>query len=82
MESIINKAIKDISGYRTFSDTIDIKFVCALLENVYLKEEIAQIEDILNDITEEQIRIAGEKTYDEVSFIKGANWIIQKLKNK
>ena len=82
MESIINKAIKDISGYRTFSDTIDIKFVCALLENVYLKEEIAQIEDILNDITEEQIRIAGEKTYDEVSFVKGANWIIQQLKNK
>jgi hypothetical protein len=82
MESIINKVIKDISGYRTFSDTIDIKFVCALLENVYLKEESAQIEDILNDITEEEIRITGGKTYDEVSFIKGANWIIKKIKNK
>jgi len=39
----IQKAIEDINGYRTFSDQIDIRFVCSLLKNVYLKEEKEQM---------------------------------------
>ncbi len=42
MKTAIQKAIEDINGYSTFSDQIDIKFVCALL-NVYLEEEKEQM---------------------------------------
>lgn len=43
MSTAIQKAIEDIKGYRTFSDVIDIRFVCALLQNVYLEEEKKQM---------------------------------------
>lgn len=42
MKTAIQKAIDDIKGYRSFSEKIDIRFVCALLK-VYMDEEEAQI---------------------------------------
>lgn len=43
MKTAIEQAIEDINGYRSFSDQIDIKFVCSLLKNVYIKEEKKQM---------------------------------------
>jgi len=43
MKTAIEKAIEDIKGYRSFSNVIEISFVCALLRNVYMGEEKAQI---------------------------------------
>lgn len=42
-KTVIQKAIEDINGYRSFSDQIDIRFVCSLLKNVYLEEEKEQM---------------------------------------
>lgn len=49
MKTAIEKAIEDIEGYRSFSDTIEIRFVCALLRNMYLGEEKRQIIDAVED---------------------------------
>jgi hypothetical protein len=43
MKTSIQEAIDDINGYRTFSDKIDIKFVCSLLKHVYLEKEKKQM---------------------------------------
>lgn len=45
MKTAIEKAIEDIEGYRSFSNVIEIGFVCALLRNVYMGEEKALIID-------------------------------------
>lgn len=45
-KTAIQQAIEDIKSYRSFSETIDIRFVVRLLENVYL------------DIEKEQLNIA------------------------
>lgn len=42
MKTTIEKAIEDINGYRSFSDQIDVRFVCSLLRT-YLKEEKEQM---------------------------------------
>ena len=49
MKTAIEKAIEDIEGYRSFSDTIDIRFVCALLRNVYMREEETQLIEAKNN---------------------------------
>lgn len=47
-QTAIKQAINDIKGYRSFSEMIDIKFVVALLENVYKEKEREQIIDAWN----------------------------------
>ena len=42
MKTAIQQAIEDINGYRTFSDQIDVRFVCSLLKT-YLEEEKNQM---------------------------------------
>ena len=42
MKTTIEKAIEDINSYRSFSDKIDVRFVCNLLKT-YLSEEKDQM---------------------------------------
>lgn len=71
MKTAIEKAIEDIESYRSFSDTIEIRFVCALLRNVYLGEEKRQIIDACNQPYFDDISAMGkpitkgEQYYDE-----------------
>jgi len=48
MKTALEKAIEDLKGYKTFSDKLDIKFACILLES-YLAQETEQIKQAFID---------------------------------
>lgn len=67
MKTAIKLALEDLNGYRSFGEKIDIRFVCALLENVYLDLEKEQLK---NAYTKGELNIITSKNIDSDSFFE------------
>jgi len=78
MKTTIEKAIEDIKGYRTFSDKIDVRFVCVLLES-YLKEEEEMVKYAFLDGEQNGATI---KLKDVSKYLHAADYFEKKFKDK